>query len=54
MGSRKDFEAKIVMLGDTTVGKSTLIDCLINGPRGLSEHGLPTTRGNDNFVGIFI
>jgi len=48
MGSLKEFEAKIIMLGDTTVGKSTLIDCLINGPSGVSENGIQTTRAPDN------
>ena len=54
MGSLKEFEAKIIMLGDTTVGKSTLIDCLINGPRGVSENGLQTTRGKKIQKFLFI
>jgi len=45
MNSRRetqDFNVKILMLGHTTVGKTTFLDCLINGPR---DSSFPMTTG---------
>jgi len=37
-----EFDAKIVMLGNSYAGKTTLIDCIKNGP---SERKFPVTHG---------
>jgi len=37
-----EFDAKIVMLGNSYAGKTTLINCMKNGP---SEKNFPVTSG---------
>lgn len=39
------YTAKIVVLGDTTVGKTSFIDCYTNGPREPDKPTLQLTQG---------